>query len=64
MVAFANFQKQIPQVKATFDHIFANVQNITQVANGFSYLIGDITLAKCLMKDILPPGFNDDSNRN
>ncbi len=37
---------------------------MTQVANGFSHIVGDIALAKSLMKDILPENFSDESNAN
>lgn len=37
---------------------------MTQVAQGFAYIVGDITLAKSLMKDILPENFSDESNAN
>lgn len=34
------------------------------VTNGFSNFMGDISLAKILMKDVLPHEFSDDSNSN
>jgi hypothetical protein len=57
---YSYFLKSIPHVMKNFEVLFKNVSRLEDIENGFSQYLGDITLAKSLIKDIFPYNFYDD----
>jgi len=60
---FGNFMGSVHYLAAVFEVIFEEKEatNLKQVANGMSYITEDFTIARAILDEGFPKGFNEAS---